>query len=80
MLSIKNKYYKAPVDTTAEGLAVKVETYLRANAQSMGPILTLEQIRSGLSVPDRALLTRKMFNQVAMVLGLEIQNIDDIEA
>ena len=77
MLKCKNKYFKEENEFTAEDLAAKVDIFLQMNAQAVGPVMTIAQMRAALPVADRVKLTRGVFNIVCALLGLEIVDAAD---
>lgn len=79
-LKIENPHFKSAVELAALALAKKVDDFLLINAQVVGKVATIGEIRAGLSVDDAAALSRPVFNQVCFLNGYKITNPEDISA
>lgn len=79
-LKITNPYFKTPVEIDAARLAPIVAAALQANAQAVGAVASLIEIRNLLLPADAAALTRTVFNQVCFINGWEIINPTDAAA
>lgn len=77
MLRIHNPFYKSSDDLVVEDLMPKIIAALTANAQSMGPLVTIAEVRNALLPVDAAKLNRKIFNQVCKKAGLLIDDPTD---
>ncbi|AXS79857.1 hypothetical protein [Dechloromonas sp. HYN0024] len=79
-LKIDNPYFKTPVEIDAARLAPIIATALQTNAQAVGAVAGLVEIRALLSAADAAALTRTVFNQVCHINGWNIINPTDAAA
>lgn len=77
MLKIFNPFYRTQVELDAEALAPTVEAAIQANAQALGKLAGLAEIRALLSAPDAAKCTRAVFNQICQLKGWVVSNPED---
>lgn len=76
-LKIDNPYFKTATQQDAERLAPIVAAALQANAQAVGAVAGLAELRALLSPADAAALTRAVFNQVCAINEWHIINPTD---
>jgi len=79
-LKITNPFFKTQVDIDAAALAPVVSAALQANAQAVGAVAGLVEIRALLAPADAAKLTRAVFNEVCSLNGWNIINPSDAAA
>ena len=76
-LKIRNPFFKTPVQLDAEDLSPRVIAALTANAQAVGQLAGLVEIRNLLVPADAAKLTRQVFNHICSMNEWQIVNPED---